>query len=229
MHLHQLVTVSKGLRCPQSTDLTFTTGFNDDKIHAICTRPSEEFHFPGIFPVGLDLPTCSPSKSSRQTLANSGTSLGLAPHTDSLSRLASAPLLERLKNEKVIEDKIWSVTLLDTESGVISLGGTIAKEVEEAKVRGEVELKHFGDPFATSDWVNEHVDAQLRMAMPLEAPWDKHFKWTEVQGAAGWWTALMSGVWINGAKVWKIALSLHRPSILTPCSGAQESAHPLRH
>jgi hypothetical protein len=96
---------------------------------------------------------------------------------------------------------MWSVTLLEAGSGILSLGGTIAKEVEEAKTRGEVELKHFGDPVAIPQWVTKQVHNQLRILMPSELPWDHHFKWTKVQGAAGWWTALMSGVWINGAKV----------------------------
>lgn len=103
----------------------------------------------------------------------------------------------------MVKDKIWSVTLLDTESGILSLGGTIAREVEEAKVRGEIELQHFGDAAATSEWVLEQVSSHLSLSMPPNLPWDHHFKWIDVQGAAGWWTALMAGVWVNGAKVSK--------------------------
>ncbi len=191
----------KSCPTPKGTSLTIVSGFSEERVHAVCKRPTDEFHFSGLFPARLDIPICSPSKSSRQTLANSGTSLGLAPHTGSLARLSSGPLLQRLKERNLVKDKIWSVTLLDTESGILSLGGTIARDIEEAKVRGELELKHFGDPKATSEWVNEQVDARLNFLIPPEVPWHKHFKWTEVQGAAGWWTALMRGVWINGAKV----------------------------
>lgn len=134
-------------------------------------------------------------------LVNSGTFLGLAPHAEPLARLSSSPLQAQLKERNIIQDTVWSVTLLDAEEGILSIGGTIAREVEEAKVRGEVELKHFGDPIATSEWVNEQVDARLQFSMPPDVLWHKHFKWTEVQGAAGWWTALMRGVWISGAKV----------------------------
>ena len=149
----------------------------------------------------LDIPICTPSKSSRQNLAKSGTFLGLAPSTQSLSRLSSAPLITKLRESNIIGDNLWSVTLLDTETGVLSLGGTIAREVEEAKVKGEIELQHFEDPAATSQWVADQVNARLRVSFPLSSSWDKHFKWTDVQGAAGWWTTLMKGVWINGAKV----------------------------
>lgn len=134
-------------------------------------------------------------------LAKSGTILGLAPHAESLARLSSSPLQAQLKERSIIQDTIWSVTLLDPEEGILSIGGTIAREVEEAKMRGEVELEHFGDPTATSEWVDEQVDARLRLSMQPSVVWDKHFKWTEVQGAAGWWTGLMKGVWISGAKV----------------------------
>lgn len=93
------------------------------------------------------------------------------------------------------------MTLLDTENGILSLGGTIAREIEETKTRVELGLKHFGDPVATPEWVADQVEARMKIAMPREDAWDAHFKWTNVQGAAGWWTALMAGVWVNGAKV----------------------------
>ncbi|KIW63121.1 hypothetical protein PV04_09996 [Phialophora macrospora] len=177
-----------------------------------------------MFPVRLDMPICAPSKSSRQTLANSGTLLGLAPYTESLARLSSPPLLGQLRERELVKKEIWSVTLLDTETGILSLSGTIAKEFEEAKLRGEIELKHVGNPLATSDWVDGEVDTQLTFLIPPDAPWDKHFKWTEVQGATGWWTALMKGVWINGAKVLKnqpVIFDINTPFILAPPIGAK--------
>ncbi len=203
-------------------------------MHPLCRRPNDEFHFPDSnIPVRLDFPICSPSKASRVTLANSGSFLGLAPH-QSLARLSSAPLLVQLQKKNTIQDNTWSVTLLDAESGILSLGATIAKEVEEAKIRGEIELKYFGDPVANPQWITKQVDNQLRILMLSELPWDHHFKWTKVQGAAGWWTALMSGVWINGAKVCTSFLpplacmgKRLRPPLC--CLGPQESARPLRH
>ncbi|KAJ9605411.1 hypothetical protein H2200_010068 [Cladophialophora chaetospira] len=194
-------------------------GFSERRVHPICKTSSDDFHFPELFAVRLDLPICSPAKASRQTLANSGSSLGLAPHAGSLARLASPPLLRQLSEKDLVKEQIWSVTLLDAENGILSLGGTIARDIEEAKVRGEIELKHFGDPVATSEWVIEQVEARLNFLLPPETPWDKHFKWTEVQGAAGWWTALMRGVWVSGAKVLKnqpVLFDINAPFILAP-------------
>jgi hypothetical protein len=133
-------------------------------------------------------------------LANSGTYLGLGPHK-ALARLSSKPLLDQLTDTDIIKDKVWSVALLDAESGILSLGGTIARDVEEAKTKSEVQLKHFGDPIATPEWVQAQVETQVKFSMSPESPWDHHFKWTQTQGAAGWWTGLMRGAWVNGAKV----------------------------
>jgi len=198
-------------RCIINPDALFffkwEKGPNDASVHSICRSPNDEFHFTGVpGPLRLDFPICTPSKASRQTLADSGTFLGLSPSGKSLARLSSPSLLDQLIDKGTIKRKVWSVTLLDTESGILSLGGTIAREVEETKTRVEIELKHFGDPIATPDWVLSQVDAQMKVAMPIDSTWDQPFKWTNVQGAAGWWTALMAGVWVNGAKV----RSLHR-------------------
>ncbi|KEF58289.1 uncharacterized protein A1O9_06215 [Exophiala aquamarina CBS 119918] len=220
-----------------------THGPNDDSVHAICRLPSDEFHFHlpftsssssssgstiGLRPIRLDFAVCRPSKSSRQTLAHAGTFLGLSPSSSSsrstLSRLSAPSLLDQLHSKGAIAQKVWSVTLLDTETGILSLGGTIVQEVEETKARVELELKHFGDPVATPDWIAEQVEGRLKLAMPRGDAWDAHFKWTNVRGAAGWWTALMAGVWLNGAKVLKnqpILLDINIPFILAPPVAAQ--------
>ncbi|KAH0829859.1 hypothetical protein AYO21_10167 [Fonsecaea monophora] len=195
-------------------------GIRHGRAHPICARASDEFHLsPNLPALRLEFPACAPAKASRQSLAHSGTFLGLAPHVGSLARLSSPPLLTQLREQDAVPNKVWSVTLLDTETGILTLGGTIAKEVEEAKIRGDVELKHFGQAGITAEWVSEQVQAQLQAMMPTEVPWDQHFKWTEVQGAAGWWMALMRGVWIHGAKILRnqpVILDINVPFILAP-------------
>ncbi|KAK5045926.1 hypothetical protein LTR84_008712 [Exophiala bonariae] len=197
-------------------------GPSDDSVHAICHNPSDEFHFTSndiTSPIRLNFPICRPSKASRQTLTNSGTFLGFSPPSEFLSKLSSPSLLDQLVNQGILKHKIWSVALLDTETGILSLGGTIAREVEETKIRVETELKHFGESIATAEWVTAQVEEQMKSAMPMASAWDEHFKWTDVQGAAGWWTALMLGVWINGSKVLKnqpILLDVNVPLILAP-------------
>lgn len=116
---------------------------------------------------------------------------------------------------------MWSLTLLDGENGVLTFGGAIAKEVEQAKVQAELELQHFGDPKADREWISKQTQAKLEVSMPALMPWESHLKWTNLQGAAGWWTALVSGVWINGAKVLKnqpVLFDLQCPFILAPPS-----------
>ncbi|KIW14627.1 hypothetical protein PV08_07411 [Exophiala spinifera] len=214
---------------------TFTSGSYEethgasDRVHSLCRRTSDHFHFQQESkqqrPIRLSFPICTPSKASGATLAHSGTILGLSPdHGDvhshnALSRLSSPSLLDQLFEQHMVHQRVWSVTLLDAESGILSLGGTIAQQVEEANVRGSVELEHFGDPQATSDWVEQEVAKRIDFLMTPDAPWDGHFKWTNTQGAAGWWTALMSGVWINGAKVLEnqpVLFDINVPFILAP-------------
>ena len=187
---------------------------NDDTVHSICKSPSDIFHFPthdsssSFSSLRLTFPICTPSKASRQSLSRSGTVLGLSPPASispslslSLSRLTSPPLLSQLHNAGLITEQIFSITLLDAESGILSLGGTIAREVEMTKLRSTIELEHFGDPSASPQWVAEQVDGQMEQRMPSEMKWDEHFKWMDVRGAKGWWTGLMAGVWVNGVKV----------------------------
>lgn len=202
----------------------------NDRAHSLCRRTRDHFHFQDSKqgPIRLTFPICTPSKASRATLAHSGTILGLAPdHGDNdntLSRLSSPPLLRQLLAQDIVHETTWSVALLDAESGILSLGGTIAEQVEETKVRGDIELEHFGNPQATSEWVNQEVANRMTFLMGPDAPWDSHFKWTDTRGAAGWWTTLMSGVWINGAKVLKnqpVLFDVNVPFILAPPAAVQ--------
>ena len=161
-------------------------------------------------------------KSSRHTLAASGTVLGLAPHS-SLARLEGYNILQQLKKEMSVLHDLWSITLLDAENGILSLGRTIVKQMERAKIQGELELQRFGESTATEEGIAKEVDHRLGLSMPDHLPFDAHFRWTNIQGAAGWWTALLGGVWVNGAKVLKnqpVLFDLQCPFILAPPSAA---------
>ena len=157
-------------------------------------------------------------KTSRYTLLSSGSVLGLASQSP-LVRLPGYNLLRQLQEKRLISKNMWSITLLDSETGILSIGSTIAKEMEKAKLQGELELQRFGDPAATEELVKQEVESKLSLPMPDNLPIDAHFKWTNIQGAAGWWTALMSGVWVNGAKVLKnqpVLFDAQCPFILAP-------------
>lgn len=161
-------------------------------------------------------------KASRHTLLSSGNFLGLAPHSP-LTRLPGCNILQQLNKANSISSELWSITLLDSETGILSLGDTIAQEMERAKIQGELELQRFGDLEATEEWVNQEVDRRLAVSMPDHLPADAHFKWTNIQGAAGWWTALISGVWVNDAKVLKnqpVLFDIQCPFILAPPAAA---------
>jgi hypothetical protein len=171
-----------------------------------------------IPPVRLLLPTCNPPKASHHTLQPSRSNLGLA-QLSHLIRLDGFNLLERLVKEKLIIDKIWSISLLDSERGILSLGTTIAKDMERAKTRSDIELERAGDPTASEQMTEEEVERKLRSMMPDDQPLQAHFKWADTKGAAGWWTSLMAGVWINGVKVLKnqpVLFDVQSPFILAP-------------
>ena len=161
-------------------------------------------------------------KSSRHTLQPSGSIIGLAP-PGPLSRLSLHNILQQLKKDGKITEDIWSITLLDSETGVLSIGSTILGEMEQAKVQEEVELERLGDAATSKDWIQQEVTKRLSVSMPDQLPTEAHFRWTTLQGAAGWWTALMGGVWVNGAKVLKnqpVLFDIQCPFILAPPAAA---------
>ena len=163
---------------------------------------------------------CSPSKSSRATLFKSGSVLGLSPSSSSssLSRLDSPPFLQQLLSKQILTKDIFSLTLLDSTSGVLSLGGTLAFQVEEAKIRTKVELDLLGDPTATSEKIDNKVTELLTSTFPERL--EDQFRWVSIRGAAeGWWTALLAGLWVNGLKVLKnqpVLLDIQSPFLLAP-------------
>jgi hypothetical protein len=60
--------------------------------------------------------------------------------------------------------------------------------------------------------------------MPEGNNWDEHFKWTDVMGSEGWWTVLLRGVWVNGAKV---VFLPHNPTLPTFSSTLTAISLPL--
>jgi hypothetical protein len=195
---------------------------NEARVHPLCKHPSDTIHLTDLTnktSISISLPMCSPSKSSRATLRKSGSILGLSPSSSSssLSRLDSPPLLQQLLSSKVLSKDVFSLTLLDEATGVLSFGGTLAGEVEEAKMRTQVEVDFLGDPTATS----EKIDAEVANKMAIfPTDMEDQFRWVPTRGAAeGWWTTLLPGVWINNIKVLKnqpVLLDVQSPFVLAP-------------
>lgn len=201
---------------------------NDARVHPLCKHPSDTIYLTDLTnstSISISLPMCSPSKSSRATLFKSGSVLGLSPSSSSsssasssLSRLDSPPLLQQLLAAQVLTENIFSLTLLDSSSGVLSLGGTFAAQVEEANLRTQLEVESLGDATATSEKINTQVTERLAATFPQHL--SSQFRWSPTRGAAeGWWTALLPGIWINGLKVLKnqpILLDIQSPFLLAP-------------
>ena len=104
---------------------------NDKHPFPGCTLPTELFNPPTInLTVPLEFAYCRPRKASQLTLGPSGSILGLAP-SEHLSQTGGASILKQLVEKGVIEQPIFSVTLVGKGEGVLSIGGTIAEEVEK--------------------------------------------------------------------------------------------------
>lgn len=164
---------------------------------------------------------CSPSKNSRLTTGPSGSVLGLAP-SDALARISGPSLLQQLLAKEAINFELFSLTLLDPRTGNLSLGGTIAEQIEESKTRFHVRLDNIGNVLATPEYIDAEVHNRMSQSFPTAMK--DQFHWVDVHGATGWWTALMGGVWINGAKIVQnqaVVFDIQSPFILAPPGAAQ--------
>ncbi len=181
-----------------------------------CSMATEAFLLPTLKKKApVSFPHCRPSKYSSATLGASGSLLGLAP-SRSLSQIESPSLIEQLLEANVIEENVWSLLLISGHEGVLSVGGTAAEAVEAAEEQVKLQLDRLGQL--------EHSRATEGFEAPLEedptvsrklakrsmdkdqdsnSQWRARWKWTPVEGAAGWWQILMRGVWVNGVKTLK--------------------------
>ena len=118
---------------------------------------------------------------------------------------------------------MWSLTMLNSQAGNLSIGGTIAKRVEESKIRFQVRLDNIGNSMATPDLIDAEVQSKLSSSFPPTI--EEQFRWIDLRGAEGWWTTLMGGVWINGEKMLKsqpVLLDIQSPFILAPPQAVQQ-------
>lgn len=207
---------------------------SSEYAHPLCRTPSDLFNLPHSSDLKtqarLKFPLCQPGKYSPHTLHNSGTILGLAPPgpTRSLSRLSKQPtFLEQLSEQALVSHSLWSLTLLTADTGVLSLGGTIAPHMEESKIRAEQQLSYLGrlsDPFAVAS-MEEEIKGAMAFAIPAGSTHEDHFSWSDVgqRGVEGWYMTLMTGVWVNGVKVLKnqpALLDANCPFIIAPVGAA---------
>lgn len=176
---------------------------------------------------------CQANKYARNTLHRSGTTLGIASPGSrrSLSYLADTPTLtEQLQTRGIVKHNLLSVTLLDATNGILSIGGTIAPQIEESKFRAQKELEYLDRLHVPEERekLEAEISTYMNFAIPSGSTHEDHFKWVDTSDMiAGWHQALASGIWINGVKVLKnqpVLFDLNCPFILAPV-GAAEAFH----
>lgn len=84
----------------------------------------------------LSFPFCKPSKQSRETLLSSGGIIGLAP-SESLKQISVPSLIQQLHDAKIIEEEVFSITLINSFEGILSVGGTAAESMARISERIE--------------------------------------------------------------------------------------------
>lgn len=172
---------------------------------------------------------CRPSKFSLDTLGASGSALGLAP-SEHLSQTKSTSILKQLLQKQIIERPIFSLMLINGQEGVLSIGGTGARAVEMVQQQTKDELDHFGavergeiTADVDGDNIAKRDPTKREPVFDTEASWEEGWKWSQVQGAEGWWQILMQGVWVDGSKV------LHnQAAVIDVCSSHPTYLRPLR-
>lgn len=98
--------------------------------------------------------------------------------------------------------------MINDQEGVFSIGGTGSKIVDRVKKQMDEDLDKLGQLERSSGEVggDQSKKKKKRRANnddPQEEEWTSKYKWTKVQGAAGFWQILMQGVWVNNKKVLK--------------------------
>lgn len=196
--------------------LTFQAG-SETRVHTDCRLPTDLLHLSNTTvstSLSIQIPMCGRPKYSRRTLGSSGNVLGLAP-SNHLAQITHPSLLGLLNGS--VPESLWSMTLLDAHSGILSCGTTIALDVEEAKIRTQIELENMDKQGVDATFIEK--ETQLHLSNFQQQEWRDLFRWSDVRGAAGWWTTLLQGVWVNGAKILKnqpVLFDIQVPFILAP-------------
>ena len=115
--------------------------------------------------------------------------------------------------------------LINGYEGVLSIGGSGHSAVEAA----DADTKAALDQLGAAAILNEDESAPVRKrqagSVPTDQPLnlDEAFRWTNVQGAEGWWQVLMKGVWVDSRKVLKnqpVVIDVNTPLVIAPPSSA---------
>lgn len=195
-----------------------------ERPYPTCTLPTDSFHLPTInISIPLSFAYCRPSKFSLDTLGASGSALGLTP-SEHLRQTKSTSILEQLLQKQIIERPVFSLMLINGQEGVLSIGGTGARAVEMVEQQTKDELDHVsaverGELTTDFDGDNIIKRSMMEPVFDTKTNWEEGWKWSQVQGAEGWWQVLMQGVWVDGSKVLHnqaAVIDINSPFILAP-------------
>ena len=94
-----------------------------------CSLPKDNLYIPSSRDdIPISFPHCKPPKQSLETLGPSGGILGLAP-SKSLKQIDVESFIQQLMSNGMIEHEVFSITLLNAEEGLLSIGGTAAESM----------------------------------------------------------------------------------------------------
>lgn len=117
-------------------------------------------------------------------------------------------MLRQLLKKGVIQRAIFSLTLINGQEGILSVGGTSAKAIELVEQQTKAELDRAGAIERGEISANADLSSALNKREIHEIDpsgggdtWEKDWRWIKVQGAEGWWQILMQGVWVDGIKI----------------------------
>ena len=201
-------TISTSVPTVEILELSRVIAKSHERPYPTCTLPTDAFHLPTMnISIPLSFAYCRPSKFSRDTLGASGSALGLAP-SEHLRQTTSTSILHQLLQKQIIERPVFSLMLINGQEGVLSIGGTGARAVEMVEQQTRDELDHVGAVErgeTTADVEGEDIikrsTTSREPAFDTKTNWEEGWKWSQVQGAEGWWQILMHGVWVDGSKV----------------------------
>ena len=124
-------------RSTLKTNSTVNAEASLDHPFPYCTVPKDKLYIPSLRQqLPISFPHCKPSKQSRETLGASGAVLGLAP-SESLKQIKADSFIEQLLETGMVEHDVFSITLINGEEGLLSIGGTAAESM--AKIEDSIE------------------------------------------------------------------------------------------
>lgn len=180
-----------------------------------CNQPTDIFHTPGLdYSMPIAFAHCRPRKCWIDTLLPSGACLGLAP---SLHQTESPHLFSQLLEKNFIEEPLWSIKLLNANTGILTIGHPICKTKDHDYKDDPIKFKAQDDVAGRGS--RQHVNG-----ISHRFDWKKDWVWSKLIGPEGWWQVPLHGLWLDGARILQdeeVILDVNTPFIIAPPYAAQ--------